>query len=200
MWHDLFVQQLPWTEKVLRTVLVYALLVVLFRLTGKRGLASMNTFDVIVVFMLGNVVQNAVIGNDDSVTGGAIGAVTLVAVNALVNRLVVVSPLAQRLFEGTPTTVIRDGRVLPGALRRLGLQRTELEHAVRVQNGDDVAQVDHAELEPGGQLLLTLKDDEQGATKADVAELLARLARVEDLLTARPAPPGGPPGAGRRGC
>jgi len=200
MWHDLFVQQLPWTEKVLRTVLVYALLVVLFRLTGKRGLASMNTFDVIVVFMLGNVVQNAVIGNDDSVTGGAIGAVTLVAVNALVNRLVVVSPLAQRLFEGTPTTVIRDGRVLPGALRRLGLQRTELEHAVRVQNGDDVAQVDHAELEPGGQLLLTLKDDEQGATKADVAELLARLARVEDLLTARPTPPGAPPGAGRRDC
>jgi len=200
MWHDLFVQQLPWTEKVLRTVLVYALLVVLFRLTGKRGLASMNTFDVIVVFMLGNVVQNAVIGNDDSVTGGAIGAVTLVAVNALVNRLVVVSSLAQRLFEGTPTTVIRDGRVVPGALRRLGLQRTELEHAVRVQNGDDVAQVDHAELEPGGQLLLTLKDDEQGATKADVAELLARLARVEDLLTARPAPPGAPPGAGRRDC
>ena len=200
MWHDLFVQQLPWTEKVLRTVLVYALLVVLFRLTGKRGLASMNTFDVIVVFMLGNVVQNAVIGNDDSVTGGAIGAVTLVAVNALVNRLVVVSPLAQRLFEGTPTTVIRDGRVVPGALRRLGLQRTELEHAVRVQNGDDVAQVDHAELEPGGQLLLTLKDDEQGATKADVAELLARLARVEDLLTARPTPPGAPPGAGRRDC
>lgn len=189
MWHDLFLQQLPWTEKVLRTVLVYALLVVLFRITGKRGLASMNTFDVVVVFLLGNVVQNAVIGNDDSVTGATIGAVTLVAVNALVNRLTTGCPLAQRLFEGTPTTVIDHGRVLPGALPRLGRQRAELEHAVRLQNGDDVAQVDHGALEPGGQLLLTLRDDEQGATKADVDRLLARLAHLEELLVARPAPP-----------
>jgi uncharacterized membrane protein YcaP (DUF421 family) len=186
MWHDLITQQLPWTEKVVRTVLVYALLVVLFRLSGKRGLASMNTFDVVVVFLLGNVVQNAVIGNDDSFTGAAIGAVTLVAVNALVNRLTVLSPLAQRIFEGTPTAVITDGRVVRGSLRRLGLRRTELEHAVRLQNGDDVAQVDHGELEPGGQLLLTLKDDEQGATKADVAALLARLDHLERLVTDRP--------------
>ncbi|MCW2584475.1 MAG: hypothetical protein JWQ53_3265 [Klenkia sp.] len=85
-------------------MLVHALLVVLFRLTGKRGLASMDTVDVIVVLML-----------------------ALVAVNALVDRLVVVSPLAQRSFEGTPTTVIRAGRVVPGALRRLGLPPTELD-------------------------------------------------------------------------
>jgi uncharacterized membrane protein YcaP (DUF421 family) len=185
MWQDLFTQQLPWIEKVVRTVVVYALLVVLFRLSGKRGLASMNTFDVVVVFLLGNVVQNAVIGDDDSVTGATIGAVTLVAINALLNRLTVISPLAQRLFEGTPTSVIADGRVLRGSLRRLGLRRTELEHAVRLQNGDDIAQVDHGELEPGGQLLLTLKDDEQGATKADVAALLARLDHLEQLLADR---------------
>jgi uncharacterized membrane protein YcaP (DUF421 family) len=70
VWHAMFVEQIPLTEKILRTVIVYAQIAVLFRLTGKRGLASMNTFDVIVIFLLSNVVQNAVIGNDTSLTGG----------------------------------------------------------------------------------------------------------------------------------
>ena len=91
MWHDMFVEQIPVAEKILRTVIVYAMIAVLFRLTGKRGLASMNTFDFVVVFLLSNVVQNAVIGNDSSVTGGMIGAVTLVAVNTGVTRLIAVS-------------------------------------------------------------------------------------------------------------
>jgi uncharacterized membrane protein YcaP (DUF421 family) len=68
--HAMFAQKIPLTEKVLRTVIVYALIVVLFRLTGKRGLAGMNTFDFVVIFLLSNVVQNAVIGTDDSLIGG----------------------------------------------------------------------------------------------------------------------------------
>ena len=94
MWHDLSVEQIPLAEKVIRTIGVYALLMVLFRLTGKRGLAAMNTFDFIVIFLLSNVVQNAVIGNDNSLLGGMVGAVTLVAVNAGVNRLTTISPIA----------------------------------------------------------------------------------------------------------
>lgn len=81
MWHAMFVEQIPLAEKVLRTVIVYAFIALLFRVTGKRGLASLNTFDIIVLFLLSNVVQNAVIGNDTSLIGGLIGAVTLVAVN-----------------------------------------------------------------------------------------------------------------------
>src|ERR1035438_4377236 len=104
MWHAMFVGQISVTEKILRTVLVYALLAVLFRVTGKRGLASMNTFDFIVIFLLSNVVQNAVIGNDTSLIGGIIGAVTLVAVNSAVNRLIAVSPTAARIFDGRSTT------------------------------------------------------------------------------------------------
>src|ERR1022692_3642936 len=108
VWHAMFVEQIPLTEKILRTVIVYALIAVLFRLTGKRGLASMNTFDVIVIFLLSNVVQNAVIGNDTSLTGGVIGAVTLVTVNAAVNRLIAASTTAARIFDGRATTVISD--------------------------------------------------------------------------------------------
>jgi uncharacterized membrane protein YcaP (DUF421 family) len=183
MWHDMFVEQIPLAEKVIRTIGVYALLMVLFRLTGKRGLAALNTFDFIVIFLLSNVVQNAVIGNDNSLLGGMVGAVTLVAVNAGINRLTTISPIAERLFEGRATTVIDDGCVIDSKLRRLGLRRSQLEHAVRLQNGNAIAQIDYGRLEPGGQLVLTLKHTEQAATKADVAELIDRLSRVEEILT-----------------
>ena len=73
MWHAIFAEQIPFTEKILRTVIIYALLVVLFRVTGKRGMANLSTLDFVVIFLLSNVVQNAIIGNDDSVTGGIIG-------------------------------------------------------------------------------------------------------------------------------
>jgi uncharacterized membrane protein YcaP (DUF421 family) len=79
--------------------------------------------------------------------------------------------------------VISDGRIVQNALRRLGLRRREIDHAVRLQNGDDITEVGRGSLEPGGQLVLTLKPSEQGATKADVAELAGRLRRIETLLS-----------------
>src|SRR3954465_13831596 len=129
MWHSMFSTGIPIAEKLLRTVLVYALIAVLVRTTGKRGLAGLNTLDIAVVFLLSNVVQNAIIGNDLSVTGGAIGAVTLVVVNSLLNRLALASPLFSRIFDGSETLVIENGAVLEGATRRLGLRPAELQHA-----------------------------------------------------------------------
>ena len=184
MWHAMFVEQIPLTEKILRTIIVYALLALLFRLTGKRGLASMNTFDFIVIFLLSNVVQNAVIGNDTSLIGGMIGAVTLVTVNVAINRLIAASATAARIFDGHATIVLSDGHPVDRALRRLGLRRSELDLAVRLQNGDDITKVASGSLEPGGHLILTLKAAEQGATKGDVAELTGRLRRIESLLSA----------------
>ena len=148
MWHAIFAEQIPFTEKILRTIIIYALLVVLFRLTGKRGMANLSTLDFVVIFLLSNVVQNAIIGNDNSVTGGIIGAVTLVSVNAVIDRLIVASPAAERIFEGRATTVIKDGHVRARVLRRLGMSRSEIDHAVRLQNGDDVSQVETGSLEP----------------------------------------------------
>jgi len=184
MWRAMFVEQIPLAEKILRTVLVYALIALLFRVAGKRGLANLNTFDFVVIFLLSNVVQNAVIGNDTSLTGGIVGAVTLVAVNQVVTRAVASNARAARLFDGQATTVIREGHLVGRALRHLGLRRSELDHAVRMQNGDNIAQVERGSLEPGGQLVLTLKHFEQGATKGDIAEVTARLSRIEELLGA----------------
>jgi len=164
--------------------------VILFRLSGKRGLANLNTFDFVVIFLLSNVVQNAIIGNDDSLTGAAIGAVTLVAVNAALSRWLAGDERAVRLLEGTPTTIIRDGKMLTEALRRLALRPGEIEHALRLQNGDDVSDVAVGRLGPDGQLVIELKPSEQNATHADVHRLEARLAAIEDLLAALAKAPG----------
>jgi uncharacterized membrane protein YcaP (DUF421 family) len=190
MWHDLLSIQIPVMEKVLRTVGVYASIVILFRLSGKRGLANLNTFDFVVIFLLSNVVQNAIIGNDDSLTGAAIGAVTLVAVNAALNRWLAGDERAVRLLEGTPTTIIQDGKMLTEALRRLALRPGEIEHALRLQNGDDISDVAVGRLGPDGQLVIELKPSEQNATHADVHRLETRLAAIEDLLAALAKAPG----------
>jgi uncharacterized membrane protein YcaP (DUF421 family) len=190
MWHDLLSVQIPIAEKVVRTVGVYALIVVLFRFSGKRGLANLNTFDFVVIFLLSNVVQNAIIGNDNSLLGGAIGAVTLVTVNALLNRWLASDERAVRLLEGTPTTIIQDGEMFTGALKRLAVRPAEIEHAVRLQNGEAISDVAVGRLEPDGQLVIELKPSEQNATRADVERLETRLAAIEDLLASLTAGPG----------
>jgi len=120
MWHDMFAQQIPFAEKIIRTVLVYVLIAVLLRATGKRGLSGLNSLDIVVMVLLSNVVQNAVIGSDNSVVGGAIGAVTLVAINAAVNRAALRSDRISRVFDGSDTLLIDRGDVVERAARRIG--------------------------------------------------------------------------------
>jgi uncharacterized membrane protein YcaP (DUF421 family) len=193
MWHDMLSVQIPIVEKVLRTVAVYVLIVLLFRVAGKRGLANLNTFDFVVIFLLSNVVQNAIIGSDNSLLGGVIGAVTLVAINALLNRWLAVDERAVRLLEGTPTTVIDDGLLRTRALRRLALRPGEVKHAIRVQNGEAISDVALGRLEPDGQFVIVLKPSEQNATRGNIADLETRLAAIEDLLsTLAGRRPGGP--------
>jgi uncharacterized membrane protein YcaP (DUF421 family) len=180
--HDLFVMQIPILEKIIRTVLVYAVIVVLFRLTGKRGLAGLNTFDFIVIFLLSNVVQNAIIGNDDSLLGGVVGAVTLIAVNTGLNRTIAMSDTADRWLQGKASVVIEDGTVDRRMVRRLGLRPRELNFAVRLQNGDSIDDVQSGQLEPSGQLVISLKDSEQAMTRGDMQVLVERLDSIEAHL------------------
>lgn len=133
---------------------------------------------------MSKVMQNAVIGNDDSLLGGVVGAVTLVAVNTAINRLIADSPTAARVFEGPATTVISDGNIDGAAMRRLGLRRTALEHAVRIQNGDSTDDRQRGLLEPTGQLILRLTHDAEPATRGDLASVLARLDSIDRQLKA----------------
>ena len=184
MWHSMFADQVPILEKILRTILVYATILILFRLVGKRDLGTMNVFDFVVLFLLSNVVQNAVIGNDTSLTGGAIGAVTLIAVNALLNRWIAASDRAARILEGKATIIVKDGRFLPEAARHLSLRQGDIDQAIRVQNGDDISEIATGRIEPNGQLVLSLKPEEQNASKADIAALNSRLKAIEAAIGA----------------
>jgi uncharacterized membrane protein YcaP (DUF421 family) len=184
MWHDLVTVDITVLEKVLRTVATYALLLVIIRVIGKRSIASMNTMDFVVMLLLSNIVQNAVIGSDNSWVGGAIGAITLVVTNAVVDRLAYRSQRVRRWVEGSPVEVIVDGQPQTHALRRLGLRVDELDRTVRLQQGDGIDEVALGTLEPGGQLVIDLKPDDQSASAGDVADLTARLERIEQLLRA----------------
>src|SRR5438034_7714930 len=98
--HDMFALGLPVAEKILRPLMVYAFLIVGLRLAGKRELAQLNPFDLVVLLTISNTVQNAIIGNDNSVTGGIIGAATLLAVNYGVVRFLYTHERIDRLVEG----------------------------------------------------------------------------------------------------
>ena len=181
MWHNLMHLDLSVWEKVVRTVAVYLVLAVLIRLAGKRDLAQLNAFDLIVVLLLSNVVQNAVIGPDNSLLGGAIGAVVLVAFNAGVVRLARSNDTMSRALEGTATTLALEGRWDDDALRHEGLRKADAEAALRRQNANSIAETSEVTIEPGGSIIATLRDDLQSATHADIARLEAKL----DALLAR---------------
>jgi uncharacterized membrane protein YcaP (DUF421 family) len=210
-WHDLTHLDIPVLEKVLRTVIVYGGLVVLLRFAGKRVLSQLNTFDLVVVLLLSNVVQNAVIGPDNSLVGGLIGAGVLIWVNALWERLATSSDRSSRVIEGTATTLVRDGVADHRAIARVGLRLPEVMAALHVQGADRIEDVERASLEPGGAIRVELTEDARSASYGElrvaVAELRTHLdermaaleASVTAALRAAPSPPARPPGPSTAG-
>ncbi|WP_433255307.1 DUF421 domain-containing protein [Streptosporangium sp. CA-135522] len=182
MWQHILVTGIPLAEKAVRTVAVYLALVILLRVIGKRDIAQLNTFDLVVMLLLSNVVQNAIIGPDDSVSGGVFGAAVLLAVNSAVVRAIASWPWLARLLEGAPVVLAHDGAYEDRALRRLGLPRADLDVAIKRQGGDRVEDVCMATLEPGGALLVKLRPEEESASVGDIAAIKARLDRIERHL------------------
>lgn len=141
---------LPILEKLARPVLVYLVLVVLLRIFGKRELAQLNPFDLVVLLSLSNTVQNAIIGDDNSVTGGVIGAFGLLAINWVVVRMLFRSRRLTRALEGRATVLIHNGQLDIKALNHESLTREELLSVVHRQGFEGFHQVRRCELEPNG--------------------------------------------------
>src|ERR1700732_1943251 len=123
----MFHLHLPVLEKLLRPMIVYLFLILFLRLFGKRELAQLNPFDLVVLLSLSNTVQNAKIGDDNSVTGGVIGAFSLLAINWVLTLVLFRLPKADKVIEGTETVLIRDGvgdwaAMKKGALREAGIK------------------------------------------------------------------------------
>jgi uncharacterized membrane protein YcaP (DUF421 family) len=146
----MFQLPLPILEKLARPVIVYLVLVVLLRLFGKRELAQLNPFDLVVLLSLSNTVQNAIIGDDNSVTGGVIGAFGLLAINWLVVRTLFRSKRLTQVLEGHATVLVRNGRIDLKALEHESLTHEELIEVIHRQGFESVDQVRKCELEPNG--------------------------------------------------
>src|SRR6516165_3792938 len=157
MWKDIFAPAVPLVEKVLRPALVYLFLVVLLRIFGKRELAQLNPFDLVVLLSLSNTVQNAIIGNDNSLTGGLVGAFSLLAINYLVVRFLFRHRRLDQWFEGKPTILVEDGRILKKELAKELLTRSELMTVLHRQGFDSLAEVERCILEPGGTFYIQRK-------------------------------------------
>jgi uncharacterized membrane protein YcaP (DUF421 family) len=159
MWHAIWHLDLSVAEKVLRSVLIYAFLVVALRVVGKRELGQANTLDLVVLLLVANAVQNGIIGNDVSVTGALIGAGVLFAINEGLNRTTYAFPWAERVLEGQPTKLIEDGKPVSRALFRAGITLTELLAIARRQGFPDLASVHTAILETNGVVSMFRKDE-----------------------------------------
>ena len=157
---SLFELAMPWWEFVLRAVVVYAVVLALVRLSGKRTVGQFTPFDLIVVVLLGTAVQNSLIGEDVSLPGGLILAATLIACNWLVGFASARSQLLKRLTEGSPVLLGRDGELFDGALRRQNISREDVEEALRKQGLSDLRQAALITLEIDGTLTVVPRTGE----------------------------------------
>jgi uncharacterized membrane protein YcaP (DUF421 family) len=180
IWKDMFVLGLPIMEKILRPVVVYAFLVISLRLSGKRELVQLNPFDLVVLLTLSNTVQNAIIGDDNSVSGGIIGATSLLVVNYLVVRFLYDHRKLDQLVEGKAAVLIDNGKVRTEHLKRELITMQQLSAAARKQGFDDLSEVQQCVLEPGGTLtFIARKPDSEDVRHK---ELLNRFEMVTEEL------------------
>ena len=163
-------------EKAVRTVLVYGALLFLLHLAGKRQLAQLNSFDLVVLLLLSNVVQNAIIGNDNSVTGGVLGAVILLGANFLLVRLAFMSPRFGKALQGGSTTLYSFGHFDETKLRREAITKEELIAGLRRQ-GLELDDVERVDLEPEGTFNAKPKP------KPSLRDVMKKLDAIERRLT-----------------
>lgn len=174
--HLLALPGLPILEKILRPIVVYVALVVLLRVFGKRELAQLNPFDLVVLLSLSNTVQNAIIGDDNSVSGGLIGAVSLLGVNYFVVRFMFKHRRLDQLLEGEPTTLIENGKICEAALAKELLTVGELQTVAHRQGFQRLEEIECCVLEPGGSFSI------DGHTPpTDERRHRELLARIEEL-------------------
>ncbi len=180
-WKDMFVMGLPLLEKILRPIIVYAFLVISLRLSGKRELVQLNPFDLVVLLTLSNTVQNAIIGEDNSVLGGIVGATSLLVTNYLVVRFLYDHRKLDQLVEGRADVLVENGKVRTQHLKKELISMAQLEAAARKQGFASLSEVEQCVLEPGGTL--TFIGKKPGSEDVRHQELLGKLDRLAQEIT-----------------
>ena len=180
MWKDIFVLGAPVAEKILRPIVTYFFLVAVLRVFGKRELAQLNPFDLVVLLSLSNTVQNAIIGNDNSLSGGLLGAFALLGMNYLVVRFLFRHRRLDQIFEGKPTVLVEHGHVVKHALSKELLTRAELMTVLHRQGFDSLDDVQRCVLEPGGTFYIQRKMPPTEKVEHD--EVMQGLQEVKERL------------------
>ena len=152
-------------EIAARTLVVYAVLLVGLRLAGKRELGQMTTFDLVVILVISNAVQNAMVGANTSLTGGLVAALTLLAVNAVVGWLALRSPLVRAGLRGEPALLAYDGELIREHLRREGVDESEVMQALREHGIEDLGTVKMVVLEVDGTMSVIPADAASSRTR-----------------------------------
>ena len=190
MIQSMFYLHLPILEKLLRPMIVYLFLIGFLRLFGKRELAQLNPFDLVVLLCLANTVQNAMIGDDNSVTGGILGALALLMINWLLTLVLFRMPKVDKAVEGTETVLIRHGVVDEAAMEKEALTELDLKSVIHKQGFNDSSEVEMCVLEPNGTFYVEgMKPSSDDAQRAEVLELVRSLStevkELKVLLAAR---------------
>ena len=179
---DMFVLGLPIAEKIARPIIVYVFLIVGLRLAGRRELAQLNPFDLVVPLTISNTVQNAIIGEDNSVTSGIIGAATLLVVNYGVVKFLYSHEKLDRIIEGDQCVLIDNGVLNADRLKLELITRSELETAAHKQGFASLEEIDRAVLDPGGGISLSAKKPGPDRTRHD--EIMTRLDQLSAQISA----------------
>lgn len=180
MWETMWTPEISILEKMFRPFVVYAFLLISLRLAGKRELAQLNAMDLIVLLTLSNTVQNAIIGPDNSLTGGLIGATTLLVVNYVVVRFLFGHPRFDQLVEGKPTSLLEHGKMLRENMQHELITRNELEVAAHRQGFAKLSLVEKAVLEPSGVISFEGKEPPVGEVRH--SELTSKLDEISRQL------------------
>ena len=148
----MFELSVPWWEFVVRGIVIYFFLLLLLRLTGKRQIGQMSPYDLVLLLILSNAVQNSMNAGDNSLTGGIISAVTLVAVNYALGVLTYKSKRVERLVEGRAQIVVHDGKLFEDVMSEANITRDELDSTLREAGFFDLKEVRLAILENNGKV------------------------------------------------
>ena len=186
MWNHLFDLHLSLGEKVLRAVIIYLFLVIALRLVGKRELSQLNTLDFVVLLAVANAVQNGLIGNDNSVTGALVGALTLFVVDAVLAYVLFRQLRLRSIVEGTPTILIDHGVLLEEALRKEELTHEDLLSALQSSGATSFDDVERASLEPSGKVVFEPKTPSLATQQYD--DLRQRLDHLTALVESLRSP------------
>jgi uncharacterized membrane protein YcaP (DUF421 family) len=183
--HDMFHLPLPLAEKILRPVIVYLCLIFFLRLFGKRELAQLNPFDLVVLLSLSNTVQNAIIGDDNSVSGGIVGAFALLAINWLLMKFLYRAPSLNAALQGRASTLVRHGVVDEAELKKQTMTHEDLVSVLNKNGYSDPADIEQCVLEPNGTFYI--QGLRPNSSERDQTELMAALnalsAEVKSLRT-----------------